>query len=163
MKYTISPAEERHYKGLHNVVDAVARERKYLSFTQAPSWEQSVAFYRNLASSGCPHLVALDGEEVIGWVEVSPQFGDSRSHIGALGIGLILSARNQGVGTRLMKAAIEKAWCKDLTRIELTVRGDNLNAKALYERFGFQMEGTLRRGVRIDGEYLDVYVMALLR
>jgi putative acetyltransferase len=144
-------------------LDTVARERKYLSFTQAPAWEQSVAFYRGLASAGFPHFLAVDGDEVLGWVDVSPQFGDSRFHIGTLGIGLIPRARHQGIGAGLMRVAIEKAWSKDLTRIELTVRSDNIAAKALYERFGFQTEGTLRRGCRIDGEYFDVHIMALLR
>jgi hypothetical protein len=39
-----------------------------------------------------------------------------------------------------MKLAIETAWAKELTRIELTVRSDNLNAITLYQRFGFQVE-----------------------
>jgi putative acetyltransferase len=85
----------------HNYLARRGKIRQSLSFTQAPSWEQSVAFYRNLASSGYPHFVALDDEEVIGWVDVSPQFGNTRSHIGALGIGLISGARHQGVGTTL--------------------------------------------------------------
>jgi RimJ/RimL family protein N-acetyltransferase len=163
MNYVVSLSEERHYKGLHRVIDVVARERKYLSFTQAPPWEQSAAFYQSLASVDFPHFVALDRDEVVGWIDIAPQFGNSRSHIGTLGIGLLPKARNQGVGTKLLKSAIEKAWAKELTRIELTVRSDNLNAKALYQRFGFQVEGTLRRGSRIDGEYFDVHVMGLLR
>lgn len=145
------------------MVDTVARERMYLSFTQAPAWEQSLAFYRHLWNADFPHFVALHGKEVIGWVDVSPQFGNTRAHIGALGIGLVSDARHKGLGSRLMNAAIEKAWSKGLTRIELTVRSDNLKAKALYDRMGFDVEGTMRRGVLIDGEYFDVHVMALLR
>jgi putative acetyltransferase len=163
MNYTICPAEEKHYKEMHNAMDIVACERKYLAFTQAPALEQSVAFYRSLASAGFPHFLAVDGDQVLGWVDVSPQFGESRSHIGVLGIGLIPRVRYQGIGARLMQAAIEKAWSKGLTRIELTVRSDNMGAKALYEKFGFQTEGTLRRGFRIDGEYFDAHIMALLR
>ena len=62
-----------------------------------------------------------------------------------------------------MAAAIEKSWAKGLTRLELTVREDNLNAKALYERFGFEHEGIRRRGSLIAGVYQDVFAMALLR
>lgn len=50
-----------------------------------------------------------------------------------------------------------------MTRIELTVRADNLNAKALYERLEFQMEGVKRRSFRVDGPVRDAYAMALLR
>ena len=50
-----------------------------------------------------------------------------------------------------------------LTRIELTVRADNLNAKALYEKLGFVHEGLRRRAMRVDGAYFDSNAMALLR
>lgn len=62
-----------------------------------------------------------------------------------------------------MEAAISKAWAKGLFRIELTVRTDNVTAKALYERFGFAVEGINRRAFRVDGEFFDTYAMALLR
>jgi putative acetyltransferase len=62
-----------------------------------------------------------------------------------------------------MQAAIAAAWSRGFTRIELTVRADNTNAKALYERFGFETEGFMRRAFRIDGEYHDSHSMALLR
>lgn len=163
MNYTIEPAIESHFVGLHRAIDLVAREKSYLAFTQAPPLEQSLAFYRGLQSVGAPHFVALEAAEVVGWVDVSPLMGESRAHIGALGIALVPSARHKGLGARLMQAAIDKSWAKGLSRIELSVRADNVNAKALYERFGFELEGTLRRGNLIDGQYHDVYVMSLLR
>lgn len=163
MNYTIEPASEPHFVGLHRAIDMVAREKKYLAFTQAPPLEQSLAFYRGLQNSGAPHFVALEGAEVVGWVDVAPHLGESRAHMGTLGIALVPSARHQGLGARLMQAAIDKSWSNGLSRIELCVRADNINAKALYERFGFELEGTLRRGNLIDGQYYDVHVMSLLR
>jgi RimJ/RimL family protein N-acetyltransferase len=47
--------------------------------------------------------------------------------------------------------------------LELTVRTDNLNAKALYERVGFCIEGLSRRAFLVDGQYYDAYSMSLLR
>jgi len=61
-----------------------------------------------------------------------------------------------------MRSAIEAAWATGLTRIELTVRADNGNARALYERLGFGIEGLQRRAFRVDGVYADGYTMALL-
>jgi len=78
-------------------------------------------------------------------------------------MGLIPKARHLGIGERLMRATIAKAWAKGLTRIELTVRVDNLNAKALYERLAFKHEGIKKREFRVDGQYYDCYAMALLR
>jgi len=61
MNLTIAPASECHYPGLHRAIDTVAREEKYLSFTQAPPLERSIVFYRWLEISSSPHFVVLDG------------------------------------------------------------------------------------------------------
>jgi L-amino acid N-acyltransferase YncA len=164
MNYSVTPTAERHFESLHKALDIVAREQKYLALTEAPPWEQSLAFYRNVLATGFPHFVAVDdSDKVVGWCDVSPVFGHSRAHIGLLGIALLPEARQKGLGALLLQAAIDKAWVRGLTRIQLAVRADNLSAKALYERFGFEHEGTCRRATLIDGIYHDAHAMALLR
>ncbi len=164
MNHPVVSTEEHHFESLHKALGVVARERKYLALTQAPPWEQSLAFYRNVLAVGFPHFVAVDGSgKVLGWCDVSPVFGHSRAHIGLLGIALLPEARGRGLGAQLLQSAIDKSWARGLTRLELSVRADNLNAKALYERFGFEHEGLLRRASLIDGIYHDAHAMALLR
>jgi putative acetyltransferase len=141
----------------------VAREKRFLAFVQAPPRDQVFAFYRTILDNDRCHYVALLEGEVVGWCDILPVMGEARRHIGVLGIGVMPHARHQGIGKRLMQAAIAKGWGKGLTRIELIVRKDNLNAKALYERMGFQAEGVQRRSFLIDGEYHDSYAMALVR
>jgi putative acetyltransferase len=164
MTHSVVATEERHFESLHKALDIVAREKKYLAQTQAPPLAQSIAFYRNVLARGFPHFVAVDGSgKVVGWCDVSPVFGNSRAHIGILGIALLPEARGLGLGAQLLQAAIDKSWSCGLTRIELAVRADNLNAKALYERLGFEHEGLARRASLIDGIYHDAFKMALLR
>lgn len=100
-------ASEAHYRGLHRAAGIVARERKYLAITQAPPWEQSLVFYRSLHALDFPHFVATGDDEVVGWCDVAPLFGETRAHIGTLGIALLPSARRLGLGTRLLQAAID--------------------------------------------------------
>jgi putative acetyltransferase len=50
----------------------------------------------------------------------------------------------------------------NLTRLELEVYTDNESAIRLYERFGFEREGTLRQHAFRDGKYVDSYFMARL-
>jgi L-phenylalanine/L-methionine N-acetyltransferase len=72
--------------------------------------------------------------------------------------------QGRGVGTALMEAALDLAdnWL-NLTRIELNVYTDNEIGIALYERFGFEIEGTHRRYAFRNGEYVDAYSMARVR
>ncbi len=68
------------------------------------------------------------------------------------------------MGSHLLGALIDTAdnW-HDIRRIELNVFTDNLPAIRLYEKFGFEREGTLRNDAYRDGKYVDAHVMARLR
>jgi putative acetyltransferase len=163
MSAHVAPLREEHFADLREVFDAVARENRYLSFLQAPPLEDAIAYYRSSIERDCPHFVALAEDRVVGWCDVSPGRGESRAHMGILGVGLLPEFRGCGIGATLMTSAIGRAWEKGLTRIELTVRTDNVRAKRLYERFGFEVEGIQRRAFRVDGQYFDSFFMALLR
>ena len=89
--------------------------------------------------------------------------GSSNSHCGTLGVGLLPEFRGKGIGRQLMQRTIEAAFAFGLTRIELTVREGNANAIALYKSLGFEIEGLHRNAVCIDGQYENLYSMALLR
>jgi len=51
----------------------------------------------------------------------------------------------------------------NLTRLDLRVYVDNEPAIALYNKFGFEIEGTHRLFAYRNGEYVDAHVMARLR
>ncbi len=163
MTSLVVPLTEAHFHQLHAVLDEVAREKRYLAMLQAPPREQTYAFLRDSLNQRNPHVVALLDGEVVGWCDVLPVFGEARRHVGTLGIGLVPRARHRGLGRALLAAAIAGAWAKGLTRIELTVRADNHNARALYERMGFEHEGRQRGSFQVDGEAFDSHAMALLR
>ncbi len=163
MNALVIATEEAHLPGLYTVIDSVAREGKYLAFTKAPPWEHSLAFYKGLLKASSPYFVAVEGTKVVGWCDVSRLMGESRAHIGVLGLGLLPEFRHQGLGRKLMEAAISDSWSKGLTRIELNVREDNENAKALYEKLGFETEGLRRNASIVGNEVHNVWAMALLR
>ena len=80
-----------------------------------------------------------------------------------MGIGLLPDFRGRGIGRRLMQQTIDAAFAFGLTRVELTVREGNANAIALYKSLGFETEGLHRNAVCIEGQYENLYSMALLK
>lgn len=162
MSVEIVPIERRHATGFREVLDGVARERRYLAFLEAPPVAEVRRFVLNGLRNGCPAFVAVDDGRVIGWCDVIRKSRPTTSHSGVLGMGVVASHRGCGVGGRLITTTIETALARGLTRIELTVRTDNVPAIALYHRCGFETEGLLRRYLLVDGLYYDVLLMARL-
>jgi putative acetyltransferase len=114
--------------------------------------------------SGELQLVALDGARVVGMAGLHPLHRRlRRRHAAMLGIAVLPSSQGQGVGRALMQAVCDFAdrWAQVL-RIELTVFVDNARAIALYRRFGFEIEGTLRAYALRDGAFVDAHCMARL-
>ena len=87
-----------------------------------------------------------------------------RRHAGSVGMSVKDEFHGRGVGSALMAAIVDIAdnWL-NYRRLELTVYTDNAAALALYRKFGFETEGTLRDFSYRDGEYVDAYTMARLR
>ena len=72
--------------------------------------------------------------------------------------------RGRGFGTAAVRLLVKLAF-EDLNlhRVFLQVFRTNTAAIRSYERAGFRHEGTLRQAVHLDGRYVDVLVMAVLR
>ncbi len=70
--------------------------------------------------------------------------------------------RGRGLGTKLLSAALDKAYGRGFTRIEQTVYANNDPAIWLYEKFSLETEGVMKLSAQIDGDLVDVLVMARL-
>lgn len=72
--------------------------------------------------------------------------------------------RGKGIGTLTHSLLIK--WAFDelgLNKIWATVHTDNLAILKVIEKLGFQIEGTLREQKYIDGKYIDIIRVGLLR
>ncbi|OZI23089.1 hypothetical protein CAL26_06300 [Bordetella genomosp. 9] len=160
--YSVLPISPAHIDGYRRALDTVARERRHLSFLQAPPVEQTRAFVMNNIAMRHPHYVALADRDVVGWCDIVPLAQPGFTHTGVLGMGVRPDWRGRGIGKALLNAALGAAAAMELHRIELEVYAANAAARALYRSCGFVEEGVKRKARYLDGHHEDIVIMARL-
>ena len=124
---------------------------------------QPVANWQKLynAGSGFYNLVAEIEGKVVGQLGMQVCQNPRRRHVAELGMGVREEYQGQGIGSALLRAALEMAdnWL-NIRRVELTVYPSNEAAIALYERFGFEVEAELTDYAFQYGNYVNVLAMA---
>ncbi len=107
-------------------------------------------------------FLAEDTSQLVGFLWANG--GDYRRnrHNVHIVIGLRQSHIGQGIGTRLFTACERWAHERGLHRLELTVMTHNTIGLALYRKMGFEIEGTAKHAMQVDGEYVDLYTMSKL-
>jgi len=83
-------------------------------------------------------------------------------HSAYIVIGIVEDYRGQGIGTKLFKELEQWASNHNIHRLELTVVTTNEAALVLYKKTGFEIEGTKKHSLFIDGEYVDEFYMSKL-
>jgi ribosomal protein S18 acetylase RimI-like enzyme len=158
----IRSMREEDAPAFREVLDSVARERRYLGSLEAPPLENIRALVSGVVKAGHAQLVADDEGKIVGWCDALPgSVSAGAAHIARLGMGVHPAYRGRKLGRRLLEATIEKVRQAGLEKIELSVYSSNLPAIALYRKLGFVEEGRKLRGRLIDGIYDDVVLMAL--
>ena len=163
MDYIIRPAGPEDAAG----ITALRRMPGVFEHTAALPSERTAqiqALLENLPQNQ-HFLVAVSPDNtVLGLVMLTVESNPRRRHAGGLGIMVRTDWQGRGVGTALMKAALELAdsWLM-LRRVELEVYADNEGAIRLYQRLGFETEGRKREAAVKNGAYVDTLVMARLR
>lgn len=163
MKIIVRAAEPADYDAIQQTMlqPLAQAETLQLPYTSRETWRKRAT---ELAPGDHILVAEVDGQVVGNLGLHSMAKSARRRHIGYIGISVHDEWHGNGVGTALMKAAIELAdnWLQ-YTRLELTVYVDNAAALALYKKFGFEIEGTLRRYAFRRGEYVDAYMMSRLK
>lgn len=149
------PADLPQIHALYSEQQAIS-DTLQLPFQSVAHWESKL----DTARDGYSCLVAARGSEIVGQLSLEVFGHPRRRHAATLGMGVKASARQTGVGSALLAAAIDACenWM-NVSRIEVEVYTDNAAAIALYTKFGFSVEGTCRRYAFRNGRYVDVHIM----
>lgn len=105
-------------------------------------------------------LLAESEGKIIGVSDVRMRSRIS-GHIGVFGISIAKDFRGRGIGTKLMKTAIDES-IKNLARLkilELECFANNRIVQNLYRSCGFKEYGRLPKGLSHNGEFVDDILM----
>jgi ribosomal protein S18 acetylase RimI-like enzyme len=135
------------------------------------SWQSSPApaplpgtrFFEPRAGRPEDVLVAVSGGAVVGYVHVGPPTPvPSNRHVLMIrGLAVDPARRGEGIGRRLVDAAVREGRDRGARRITLRVLAPNTAARDLYDAAGFVVEGVLHEEFLLEGRYVDDVLMAL--
>jgi len=124
--------------------------------------EQHAQIERALAQENHTILVAEDGGQLVGYLEATGGEFNRNRHCVYLVVGVLQPFTGKGIGTQLFIAL--ETWAREhhVHRLELTVMTHNQAGVRLYKKQGFEIEGTRKHALWVDGHYVDEYFMAKL-
>ncbi len=127
------------------------------------SVEQEREYIKNISSdNNTLMLLGIVDDNIISVSLVSAPNKKRIAHNSELSISVKKEYWGMGVGSAVIEALIDFANNHEIIKtISLGVKGNNKNAKHLYEKFGFQEVGIHKNFFNIDGNYDDEIQMDL--
>lgn len=107
-------------------------------------------------------LIAEFDNEIIGNIDLTGNRRKIMEHTAVIGMGMLEEWRNSGLGTALLKLAIE--WAKENPILELLwlqVYTDNESGLGLYRKMGFEENGIMKNFFKQNEKYFDNLTMTM--
>ncbi|MCF7760303.1 MAG: GNAT family N-acetyltransferase [Cephaloticoccus sp.] len=143
------------------------RELRLLALQESPtafgsSYEQESVqppeFFAGRIANTVDRLVlgAFGGDDLVGVVAFMRDSGVKTRHKGVIwGMYVHPDWRGKGIGRKLMLEILDRCeQMPDLRRVRLSVTGNNVAARKLYESLGFILYGVEVEALRAAGEFL---------
>ncbi|MEH7236825.1 GNAT family N-acetyltransferase [Bacillus sp. JJ1562] len=105
-------------------------------------------------------LVAEEEGQLSGFLMAIGGNARRNKHSVYIVIGILKDSRGKGVGTQLFNELEKWALSHQIHRLELTVVTQNAAGLSLYKKMGFEIEGTKRHSLLINGVFVDEYYMS---
>lgn len=154
----------------HDDVPAITEIQNALLATTSIEWTdephtvaEKGAWLDRHQAAGTPVLVAVDGDEVVGWAS----FGDFRDSVrwpgyrftAELTIHLRESHWGAGIGRKLMDTLVDRARQLGKHTLVAAIDGANEPSVRFHERLGFEVVGRLPQVGAKHGRWLDLVLL----
>ena len=159
---TIRPARQEDISGIIGVMKQVAGEKRYIVAEDvAKQLSADSALVRGDLEDR-RFLVGTVDDEVVAWCGVERPRLEKLAHNAELTLGVLEEYRGDGIGSLLMERAL--AWADDqgFHKAYNSVPATNPAGIEFLEDHGWNTEAIRRDHYRIDGEFVDEVMMAVL-
>lgn len=163
---TIRKASVEDAQAIINYLDQIGKESDNLTFgeegigyTLEDEEKMIQGYEENLNST---MFIALDSDQVVSIGNLSASKRERTKHVSVLGISVLKSHWNLGIGKQMMNTLIDFAkQAPDTKAVHLEVRSDNHIAIHLYKSVGFKKNTTIPQMMFIKDNYYDIDLMVL--
>ena len=166
MDYCIREAHIEDAEDILNFIKEVSDETDFLisdSSERDFNIKKEREFLQNMQSSILEKMFLYKIEnKIVGTCSVNGINKKRIKHKVGLGMTVLKKYWGEGIGGKLINHAIEYCKLNSIKKIELEVRIDNERAIKLYKKFGFEIEGEIKKSVYLNGNYYNCYFMGLL-
>jgi RimJ/RimL family protein N-acetyltransferase len=159
----IIEADAEVFLNLARRIDDETRFMMYEPGERQTTVEQQVERIRAFKTSDNKTMfVAEHGGQLVGYLGAMGGNAHRAHHTVEIFIGILEAYTGQGIGRRLFEETEKWARARGLHRLELTVMPHNTRGLALYQKMGFEIEGTKKHSLRVEGVYVDEICMGKL-
>jgi L-amino acid N-acyltransferase YncA len=155
MKFTIEKMKDEDWPTVKEIYQEGIDTGKATFEAVAPGWKQ----WDKSHLRDC-RLVAKSEGKIVGWAALSP-VSERCAYQGVAEVSLYVtpSARGQGVGKALLKAAIEESERIGIWTLQGGTFPENTASLALQKNCGFREVGTREKIGCMNGQWRDVVLM----
>ncbi|PAV30564.1 GNAT family N-acetyltransferase [Virgibacillus profundi] len=151
---------------LASLIKQVETESDYMLYESAErnisAEKQATMIDRLSAEENSTILVSEINHQLVGYLFVIGGNARRNQHCAYIVIGILSSYQGKSIGTTMFEELEHWALNQKIHRLELTVVKENRSGLKLYEKMGFNIEGTKKDSLYIDGKYYDEYYMSKL-
>ena len=160
----IRQAEERDTDNFAQLIQEVERTTKFMLYGPGErkfNPEAQRKMIQALRAEENSNIFLAEAESGLAGYLIAKGGSTNRTrHTAYLVIGIKEGFRGSGIGTRLFEELLSWGNQIGIHRLELTVMTENRAGVSLYKKMGFELEGTKKDSLLVDGEYKDEFYMS---
>lgn len=147
--------------GITDLINSVGSEKRF-TLRERATWslEEERRTVGAADGRGVAFFVAEIDGRISGLLDIERGQWPKNAHVAELGMSCVSGCRGVGLGTALLRRALEWADWVGVRKVTLEVFSTNEQAITLYRGMGFEEEGRRHREYLIEGRPVDGVLMA---